>query len=141
MKRLLLLSVALFLVVAGCSKKEEVKLSTSGTNAFALDMGKQWEVQALTELHGFEIREKDESYSARIFYSIDVITPENKVLKSLFTRENNTKEAEEFKSLKLEAQFNIDGDYPVGKYRAVFNIKDVNSNKLLKDTVGFSLEK
>lgn len=141
MKRSFVLLVVLFLFIAGCSKKDEVKLSVSGSNAFALDMGKEWEVQALTELHGFETVEQDDSYAARIFYSIDVITPGDQVLKSLFTKENNRKEAEEFKSLKLDAQFNIDGDYPVGKYKAVFNIKDMNSNKTLKDTVGFNLEK
>lgn len=141
MKKIVLLFGLLIIFISGCSKKEEVKLSTTGSNAFALDMGKGWEVQALTELHGFDITEKDGQHSARVFYTIDVISPENQVLKSIFTKENNKKESEEFKSLKLEAQFNIDGDYPVGKYKAVFNIKDMISGKTMKDTVGFNLEK
>lgn len=141
MKNVILLVSALFIFLTGCSKKEEVKLSTSGSNAFALDMGKGWEVQALTELHGFDLTKKDGQHFARIFYTVDVITSENQVLNSLFTRESDKKEAEEFKSMKLEAQFNIDGDYTPGKYMAVFNIKDMISNKTLKDTVHFSLEK
>jgi hypothetical protein len=141
MKKIILLFGLMFIIFAGCSKKEDIKLSTAGSNAFALDMGKGWEVQAITELHGFDLSEKDGEYFARVFYAVDIITPDNKTIRSLFTKENDKKDSEEIKSLKLEAQFNIDGDYPVGNYKAVFNIKDMVSNKTLKDTVGFVLQK
>ncbi len=141
MKKIILLFGVIFIFFTGCSKKEEIKLTTAGSNAFALDMGKGWEVQALTELHGFDLSEKDGKYFARVFYTIDVITPDNKTIRSLFTKESDKNGSEEIKSVKLEAQFNIDGDYPAGNYKAVFNIKDRISNKTLKDTVGFVLQK
>ena len=141
MKKLIFSFSILILLFAGCSKKEDVKLSTSGSNAFGLDMGGSWEVQALTELRGFDTQKKDGQFYSRVFFTIDVITPDNQVLSSLFTKEDDKKDSEEFKSMKLEAQFNVDSNYPVGKYKAVFNIKDMISNKAMKDTVSFTLEK
>ena len=77
-----ILSIAGLVFTTGCSKKEEVKLITSGKNAFAIDMGQGWEVQALTELHGFGQNEKEGKYIASVFYSVDVITTNGKALKS-----------------------------------------------------------
>ena len=127
--------------VNGCSKKEEVKLTTSGNNAFAIDMGQGWDVQALTELHGFKQNEKDGKFSASVFYSVDVITTDNKVLKSLFTKQVDKKGPEKINGVNLEAEFNIDGSYPQGNYKVVFNIKDLLSNQSLQDTMALKLEK
>jgi len=140
MKKIYLLSVVLLLLMAGCSKEEEVKLSVSGTNAFAMNMGKGWEVQALTEVHGFKINEKDDMYSARIFFTVDIITASGQTLKSIFTKEVDKKEKETFKGINLEAQFNIGADYTAGKYKAVFNIKDMFSGKSTQDTTSLKLE-
>lgn len=127
--------------INGCSKKEEVKLTTSGNNAFAIDMGQGWEVQALTELHEFKQNEKDGKFSASIFYSIDVITTDNKLLKSLFTKQVDKKQPEKINGINLEAEFNIDGSYPPGNYKVVFNIKDLLSKQSLQDTTDLKLEK
>ena len=127
--------------INGCSKKEEVKLTASGNNAFAIDMGQGWEVQALTELHGFKQNEKDGKFSTSIFYSVDMITTDNKLLKSLFTKQVDKKQTEKINSVNLEAEFNIDGSYPPGNYKVVFNIKDLFSNQTLRDTTTLRLEK
>ena len=136
-----ILVVSIFILNAGCSKKEKVKLTTSGNNAFAIDMGQGWEVQALTELHGFNQNEKDGKFSASIFYSVDIITTDNKVLKSLFTKQVDKKEPEKINGVNLEAEFNIDESYPPGNYNVVFNIKDLLSDKTLQDTTVLKLEK
>ena len=127
--------------VNGCSKKEEVKLTTSGRNAFAIDMGQGWEIQALTELHGFEQNERNGKFVASIFYSVDVITTDNKVLKSLFTKQVDKKESDKINGVNLEAGFNLDESYPPGNYKVVFNIKDLLSNQSLQDTTALKLEK
>ena len=127
--------------INGCSKKEEVKLTASGNNAFAIDMGQGWEVQALTELHGFKQNEKDGKFSTSIFYSVDMITTDNKLLKSLFTKQVDKKQPEKINGVNLEAEFNIDGSYPPGNYKVVFNIKDLFSNQTLRDTTTLRLEK
>ena len=127
--------------INGCSKKEEVKLTASGNNAFAIDMGQGWEVQALTELHGFKQNEKDGKFSTSIFYSVDMITTDNKLLKSLFTKQVDKKQTEKINGVNLEAEFNIDGSYPPGNYKVVFNIKDLFSNQTLRDTTTLRLEK
>ena len=141
MKKNFTFLILALLFFAGCSKKEDVKLTTSGKNAFADDLGGSWEVQALTELHGFDQNKTDGKYIASIFYSVDVITNDGKVLRSLFTKQVDKKESEKITGINLEAQFNIDGSYPAGKYKLVFNIKDMSSNKTLKDTTSLSLEK
>ncbi|MGA8263815.1 MAG: hypothetical protein WB779_05195, partial [Ignavibacteriaceae bacterium] len=120
---------------------EEVKLTTSGRNAFAIDMGQGWEVQALTELHGFELNKKNGKFVASIFYSVDVITTDNKVLKSLFTKQVDKKESDKINGVNLEAGFNLDESYPPGNYKVVFNIKDLLSNQSLQDTTILKLEK
>ena len=136
----ILLSTGL-IFFTGCSKKEEVKLTTSGKNAFAIDMGQGWEVQALTELHGFKQNEKDGKFTASIFYSVDIITIDNKILKSLFTKQIDKKEPERINGVNLEAGFNLDESYPPGDYKVVFNIKDSFSNQSLQDTTTLKLEK
>jgi hypothetical protein len=136
----ILIALSLFLT-SGCSKKEDVKLKASGGNAFAIDMGGSWDVQALTELHGFAQNKKDDKYIASIFYTIDVITTSGRSLKSLFTKQVDKKESEKMSGINLEAEFNLDESYPPGDYKVVFNIKDLLSNKTLQDTTKLKLEK
>ena len=136
----ILIALGLFLAT-GCSKKEEVKLSTSGGNTFAIEMGGNWDVQALTELHGFVQNEKDGKYIASVFYTVDIITTDGKLLKSLFTKQIDKKESEKISGISLEAEFNLDESYPAGDYKLIFNIKDLLSNKALQDTTNLKLEK
>ena len=141
MKNIFTSLVLILLLVTGCSKKDEVKLTTSGKNAFAAEVDGNWEVQALTELHGFDQQKKDGNYTASIFYSVDVIASDGKILKSLFTKQVDKKDREKITGVNLEAQFNINGSYPAGRYKLVFNIKDLHSNKTLKDTASLKLER
>ena len=136
-----ILLIAGLIFTNSCSKKEEVKLTTSGKNAFAIDMGQGWEVQALTELHGFKQAEKEEKFIASVFYSVDVIGVDNKILKSLFTKQVDKNESEKINGINLEAEFNLDESYPAGNYKVVFNIKDLLSNRTLRDTTGLKLER
>jgi len=140
MKKIFFIFGIIILFFPGCSNKEEVKLTTAGSNAIAMNMGSGWEVTALTELSGFAQDEKDKIFTAKIFYSVDVLTKDGKTLRSIFTNQIDKNEKESISSLKIEAQFNIGQDYSTGKYKAVFNIKDLISNKTTKDTVGFNLD-
>lgn len=140
MKKTFFIFVLLILLFPACSDKEEIKLTTAGSNAIAMNIGKGWEVTALTELSGFAQDENNKTFTAKIFYSVDVLTKDGKTLRSIFTKQIDKNEKESISSLKIEAQFNIGPDYSTGKYKAVFNIKDMISNKTTKDTVGFSLD-
>ncbi len=106
-----------------------------------MDTGQGWDVQALTEIHGFSQNEKDGKYIASIFYSVDVITTDNKILKSLFTKQIDKKESDKINGINLEAEFILDESYPAGNYKVIFNIKDLLSNISLKDTTELKLEK
>lgn len=142
MRNIIFILIALGLFLAtGCSKKEEAKLTTSGGNTFAIEMGGNWDVQALTELHGFVQNEKDGKYIASVFYTVDIITTDGKMLKSLFTKQIDRKESEKISGISLEAEFNLDESYPAGDYKLIFNIKDLLSNKALQDTTNLKLEK
>ncbi len=136
----ILIVLGLFLAT-GCSKKEEEKLTASGGNAFAIETGGNWDIQALTELHGFVQNKKDDKYIASVFYTVDIITTDGKTLKSLFTKQVDKKESEKISGINLEAEFNLDESYPAGDYKIIFNIKDLLSNKTLQDTTNLKLEK
>ena len=142
MKNIFFILIALGLLLStGCSKKEEVKLTTSGSNAFAIETGENWDIQALTELHGFVQNKKNDKYIASVFYTVDIITTDGKMLKSLFTKQVDKKESEKISGINLEAEFSLDESYPAGDYKLIFNIKDLLSNKALRDTTNLKLEK
>jgi len=140
MKKTLLPVFALLLVVS-CGKKEEVKFEAFNPEAFAYDLGEGWELNSTVNLRGFNQKESQGEFSASISFSIDLETPSGEIINSIFEDTSEKSGSESIPDLQLEAQFEIDSSYVLGKYLVHFNIKDNFSGEVIKNSVEFELTK
>jgi len=126
MKNLFKLSlVAIILLFAGCSKKEDVKLNAFSPEAFAYSMDNGWDLNATIRLKGFVQKEADKKFSHSVEFSIDIAAPDGTIKKSVFKGSDNGDNAEKVSDIPLEAQASLNSsDYKAGKYKVIFNIKD-----------------
>ena len=140
MKILLSLLVLLLLLLTSCSE-EETKLEAFNPEAFAYDLGGNWEVNAMVNVRGFEQRESSTNlYGASISYSADIITPEGETVKNLYSDTVSVSLDEEIMDIPLEVQFDLDSTYSFGKYRIIINIVDNFSGNSAKSSAEFKLE-
>ncbi len=130
---------ALMLIFYSCSKKEEAKLTAFSTEAFAYNMGDSSEVDATTQVKGFQQEKKNGSYYATLSYDVDLITPKGDTVKSIVSKVVDKIHKEEMMDAQLDAQFDIDSTYKNGKYKVLFRIKDALSGKVATSTANFNL--
>lgn len=130
---------SLMLIFYSCSKKEEVKLTAFSTEAFAYNMGDSSEVDATTQVKGFQQEKKNGSYYATLSYDVDLITPKGDTVKSIVSKVVDKIHKEEMMDAQLDAQFDIDSTYKNGKYKVLFRIKDALSGKVATSTANFNL--
>lgn len=142
MRRIIFFVPIVFFVLISCSKKE-VKFETFAAEAFAYDLGNTWEVNASVNVRGFEQHENEdgESYSVSLSYSVDVTTPEGKKIENLYSDNIDLSKHEKITDIPVEAQFDLDSTYALGKYELIFNIKDNYSNEEISGKVSFDLNK
>ena len=140
MKTLLSLFVSSLLLLISCSK-EETRLESFNPEAFAYDLGGDWEVNAMVNVRGFEQRESSTKlYEASISYSADIITPEGETVKNIYSDKVNISLNEEIMDIPLEVQFDLDSTYSFGKYRIIISIVDNFSGNSVKSSAEFKLE-
>ena len=125
-------------LICGCSK-EEVKFEAFSPESFAFDIGARWEVNALVNVKGFVQKEADDTFSASVKYSVNMITPDGKVITNVFEDSKEVKEGEMIADIPLEVQFELDSTYTIGKYKLLFNIRDNFSEKKTEVSVEFDL--
>jgi len=125
-------------LICGCSK-EEVKLEAFSPESFAFDIGARWEVNALVNVKGFVQKEADDTFSASVKYSANMITPDGKVITNVFEDAKVVNEEEEISDIPLEVQFELDSTYTVGKYKLLFTIQDNFSEESTKVSIEFEL--
>ena len=141
MKYLLISSLIFLFVFSSCSKKEETKLEAFSPEAFAYDVGDQFEVNASTRVKGFKQNEENKKFKASLSYDIDIVKPDGDTIKSMITRVEDKINDEKMTDVPLEIQFNLDSTYDLGKYKLIFQIKDVNSEGKASSTANFELSK
>jgi len=139
MKYTLLILSALMFLFYSCSKKEDVKLTAFSSEAFAYNMGDSSEVDATTQVKGFQQEKKDGSYYATLSYDVDLITPKGDTVKSIISKVVDKIHKEKMMDTQLEAQFDIDSTYKNGNYKVLFRIKDVLSGKTTNSVSNFNL--
>ena len=140
MKILLTLFSGVLILITGCSKKEEVKLTAFSTAAFAYGMGDSSEVDATTRVKGFQQEQKNNLYSSTLSYDIDLITPKGDTVKSIISRIIDKSSKEKLTDTQLDTQFNVGPNFIKGKYKLVFNIKDALSGAATSSIANFDLE-
>lgn len=138
MKNLFLLMSILLLLIS-CSKKEEVKFEAFSPEAFAYDIGDSWEVNATINVRGFTKIERGNKYFVSLSYSVDLLKPDGEATNDIFSNIKEVNE-KEINDVQLEAQFDLDKTYSLGKYTVVFSIKDNNSEKTTSAEAEFELE-
>ncbi|MCL6098965.1 MAG: hypothetical protein M1391_10360 [Bacteroidetes bacterium] len=122
MKKYFLLLFILFSVVA-CSKKE-VKLELFSAESFAYSLDKGWEADASVRVKGFEQTKNNGTYAAKLSYTVDLETPDGKVIKSIDSGKIDKTSAEKMIDLQINSQIQLDSNYKLGSYKLVFNVTD-----------------
>lgn len=140
MKYFLLTFFIYFLILAGCSGGNKIKLEAYNAEAFAYDLGDSWEVNATTRVKGFFQKEENKTFTALLSYDIDLVTPAGDTLKSLISRTEDKMKNEKMSDVDLETQFDLDSTYAEGNYKVIFNVKDMNTEQTAKSSAEFILE-
>ena len=122
MKKYFLLLFILF-SIAACSKKEE-KLELFSAESFAYSLDKGWEADASVRVKGFEQNENNGTYAVKLSYTVDLESPDGKVIKSIDSGNIDKTSAEKMIDLQINSQIQLDSNYKLGSYKLVFNVTD-----------------
>ncbi len=129
-----------FLLITGCSKKEETKLQAINPEAAAFDMGDgASEINASVIVKGFQQNEADGFFNSELSYSVDLHRPDGSLVKDKFSDVMIAKEKEKLTDQQLNIQFELDSTFVKGKYKLVINIKDKNSAQTVTAEKEFTL--
>ena len=134
------LFLAIILLSTACMN-DELKFETFSPEAFAYDLGENWELNALVNVRGFEQREhnSNKSFEASLTLSADIKTPEGALINGVFADTLNVNHHEEILDIPLEVQFELDSTYSLGKYQVIINIIDEYSKNIVTTSVEFLL--
>jgi hypothetical protein len=128
------------LVIASCSKKEEVKFEAFSPEAFAYDIGDSWEINATVNVKGFEKKEVGDELSTSLGFSVDVIDPDGAEITDVFF-DSKEVTSKELIDVQLEAQFELDYNSSDGLYKIIFHITDKYSGEIVTAEAEFELKK
>jgi hypothetical protein len=121
MKKLFL--IALLLLVVACSKKQE-KFELFSAESFAYSMDKGWEMNGTVRAKGFEQNENDKKFSAKLSYTIDLVTVDDKYLTGIDSGTVDKTADEKISEIEVSTQLKLDSSYKPGTYKVIFNVKD-----------------
>jgi len=139
MKYLTIFMIAALIIFAGCSKKQDIKLTAFSTEAFAYGMGDSSEVDATTRVKGFQQDQKNGMYLATFTYDIDIVTAKGDTIKSIVSRVVDKSSKEKLSDTQLDTQFDVGPSFIKGKYTLIFRIKDALSGAATFTTADFDL--
>lgn len=138
--KVVLLIIILFSVWA-CSSKPEPKLELFSPEAFAFEVDNSWEITATVNAKGFSQNIDENNPNINLFYKVDLITPANDTIKSIFDKNILLNEKQEISDLQLEAQIELDSTFSTGEYNLVFNVSDEILKQIKTIKIPVSLEK
>ncbi len=139
MKKCLALILILFLINA-CSKKEE-KFELFSAESFAYSMENGWELNAAVRAKGFEQKENDNKFSARLSYYTNLQTPDGKLVNKVSSGVIDKTETEKFSEIPIESQIKLDSTYKTGNYKIIFYVRDELTGKEISIESMFELSK
>ena len=121
--------------------KDETKFETFSPEAFAYDLGKNWEVNASVNVRGFEQREQagNNLFEASITLSADLKTPDGSLVEEIYADAINVTHHEEILDIPLDLQFELDSASVLGRYQIIIQISDEFSNNIVTASVDFDL--
>lgn len=131
-----LILISLFL--SNCSEEEKV-LEVTNTDAFAFRLNDGWELNASALVSGFEQIEEEDSYSAKLSYSVDLVPPSSDTLNEIDYGLVDLNNEEEIIDAPVEVQIEFDSTFAQGEYSVIFRITDDLSGKQVTASEQFQL--
>jgi hypothetical protein len=135
------LFIVLIIGMWACSGRPEPNLFLFNPEAFAFDLGDSWEVNSSVNVKGFAQIEKNDEYLINLSYTVDLVTPNQDSLFSIYNESLEEKDTEEFMDVILEAQIDIDSTFGAGNYQLIYNVTDEYSKQIKSIEVDFNLSK
>jgi hypothetical protein len=117
---------ALFLIAAvsvTCSKNEE-KLELFSAEAFAYSIDSGWELNASCRARGFMQPEIDGKFTAKLSYTVELLTPEGNKFEVADDGLVDETSAEKIPDIEINTQIELDSSYSKGKYKIIFHVTD-----------------
>lgn len=121
-------SLIVILLLFACSREEE-KLELFSPEAFAYSMDDGWEVNATCRVKGFEQKEEENNYKAKLSFTIDLQTSSGTLLQGIGEGLIDQSAKERIIDLPIETQVLLNSTYVTGKYIIIFNVTDDFSGK------------
>ncbi len=136
------LYTSLIILFWACSGEPEPNLELFSPEAFAYDVGDSWEVNASINVKGFAIDENESKPEIKLYYKINLITPQNDTIKSIFNKDViiDVDDKENRDDVPLEAQIELDSSFTEGQYELMFYVSDEISKQSKTVTTPFLLE-
>jgi len=126
MKKVLLF--ACVLIVVSCSKKPE-KFELFSAESFAYSMDKGWELNATVRAKGFEQHENNNKFTAKLSYTVDLVTADGKLAKGIDSGTVDKTADEKIVDLEISSQIKLDASYKTGTNKVIFYVTDDFSNR------------
>jgi hypothetical protein len=133
-------SIIILFMLLSCGKKAEIRFEAFSPEAFAYDIGDDWEIIATVNVKGFVKEKIGDELSAYLIFSVDMIDPEGVETKDIFI-DSKEVTSKELTDVQLEAQFEIDSGSPEGRYKIIFNINDQYSGESITALAEFDLKR
>ncbi len=129
-----ILTVAL--LVISCSK-EKPKLELFSPESFAYELDNGWELNSSVRVKGLQQEKNKNGYSAKLSYTIDVITPAGDTLKNAYDGIDDVNQKEEISETAVDVQIEFDSTFAKGKYILLYSVHDDldSQNASISDTV------
>jgi hypothetical protein len=138
--KILLYPLFLFaLAFVSCSGDGDVKFEAYNPEAFAFDIGEEYEVNATVRIKGFVLREAGEEFTASISYELDLVKPGGETEKGFISKVEDFTFSEKVNDAGLDIQFILDSTYSEGNYSVIFNLKDSFEDYSATTKADFSL--
>ena len=136
------ISVIVFMAVLftffACSEEEQ-KLEVYNPEAFAFNIGTEWELNASAQVKGFTQVEDGKEYSTKLSYYVNLITPSNETLEEIDYGLINRTSPEKLMDTQLEIQIVFDSTFSTGDYTLQIFVLDDLSEQKDSTQVKFSL--
>lgn len=121
MKKILFVVLVMFAVA--CSRRME-KLELFSAESFAYSMDNGWELNATVRAKGFDQKENNNKFSAKLSYTIDLVNSDGKLIKGVDSGTINKTADEKLTELEINVQLKLDSTYKAGNCRVIFNVTD-----------------
>ncbi len=135
MKNILKIFTLSVLILACSREKPNLKLFSPESFAYSTEQG--WELDTSVRVKGFQKEKQGEKITAKLSFSVDIVTPNGDTLKNAYDGLKDVSEEENISETPIDVQIEFDSTFAKGNYIVVFNVEDNLSSQeaTISDTV------